>query len=47
MKKSPYYKIEIPLFPAADIKLCFSETDFKTILKDNHIYQKVVAFDHE
>lgn len=47
MKKSPYYKIEIPLFPAADIKLCFSEDDFKTILKDNNIFQKVVAFEHE
>lgn len=47
MKKSPYYKIEIPLFPAADIKLCFCEDDFKTILKDNNIFQKVVAFEHE
>lgn len=46
-KKSPYYKIEIPLFPAADLKLCFNEKDFRTILRDNHIFQKVVALDHE
>jgi len=47
MKKLPYYKIEVPLFPAADLKLCFTEKDFRNILKDNNIFQKVVALDHE
>lgn len=47
MKKPSYYKIEVPLFPAADIKLCFNEIDFREILTDNNIFQKVIALDHE
>lgn len=47
MKKPSYYKIEVPLFPAADIKLCFNELEFREILKDNNIFQKVIALDHE
>ena len=43
-KKYPYYNIPIPMFPA-NIKLCFNEADFKQILKDHNISQKISALD--
>ena len=43
-KKYPYYNIPVPMFPA-NIKLCFNEADFKQILKDHNISQKISALD--
>ena len=42
--KPPYYNIPIPMFPA-HIKLCFTEEDFRQILKDHHVAQKITALD--
>jgi hypothetical protein len=42
--KAPYYNIPIPMFPA-HIKLCFTEDDFRRILKDHQVTQKITALD--
>lgn len=42
--KYPYYRIDIPLFPA-NIKLCFSDEAFREILKDANVTQKLVSLD--
>lgn len=42
--KYPYYRIDIPLFPA-NIKLCFSDDAFREILKDANVTQKLVSLD--
>jgi hypothetical protein len=42
--KYPYYNIPIPMFPV-NIKLCFNEDDFRQILKDHNIGQKITALD--
>jgi hypothetical protein len=46
MKKTKYnyFSIPIPMFPA-NIKLCFNEDDFRQILKDHNIAQKITALD--